>query len=36
VARQPDRAREEMANHLDRVSGELHAFVARHPGFFEE
>jgi len=36
AARQPDRAREEMANHLDRVSGELHAFVARHPGFFEK
>jgi len=36
MARQPDRAREEMANHLDRVSGELHAFVARHPDFFEE
>jgi DNA-binding GntR family transcriptional regulator len=36
AARQPDRAREAMANHLDRVAGELHAFVVRHPGFFEE
>lgn len=36
AARQPDRARGEMANHLDRVSRELHAFVFRHPGFFEE
>jgi DNA-binding GntR family transcriptional regulator len=36
AARLPDQAREAMANHLDRVSGELHAFVARHPGFFEE
>jgi DNA-binding GntR family transcriptional regulator len=36
AAHQPDRAREAMANHLDRVSGELHAFVAKHPGFFEE
>jgi DNA-binding GntR family transcriptional regulator len=36
AARQPDQARQAMANHLDRVSGELHAFVARHPGFFEE
>ena len=36
LAHQPDRAREAMANHLDRVSGELDAFVARHPGFFEE
>jgi DNA-binding GntR family transcriptional regulator len=36
AARQPDQARQAMASHLDRVSGELHAFVARHPGFFEE
>jgi DNA-binding GntR family transcriptional regulator len=36
AARQPDRARDEMANHLDRVSRELHAFVIRHPGFFED
>jgi DNA-binding GntR family transcriptional regulator len=36
AARQPDRAREAMANHLDRVAGELHTFVARHPGFFEK
>jgi len=36
AAREPDRAKGEMANHLDRVSRELHSFVARHPGFFEE
>jgi DNA-binding GntR family transcriptional regulator len=36
AARRPDRARDEMANHLDRVSRELHAFVLKHPGFFEE
>jgi hypothetical protein len=30
AARQPDRARDAMANHLDRVAGELHAFVVRH------
>jgi len=36
AARHPDQAREAMASHLDRVSRELHAFVARHPGFFEE
>jgi DNA-binding GntR family transcriptional regulator len=36
AARQPDQARNEMANHLDRVSRELHSFVTRHPGFFEE
>jgi DNA-binding GntR family transcriptional regulator len=36
AARQPDQARNAMANHLDRVSRELHAFVIRHPGFFEE
>jgi DNA-binding GntR family transcriptional regulator len=36
TAHQPDRARQAMASHLDRVTRELHAFVARHPGFFEE
>jgi GntR family transcriptional regulator, rspAB operon transcriptional repressor len=36
AARQPDQARAAMASHLDRVAGELHAFVTRHPGFFEE
>jgi DNA-binding GntR family transcriptional regulator len=36
TARQPDQARQAMASHLDRVARELHAFVARHPGFFEE
>jgi GntR family transcriptional regulator, rspAB operon transcriptional repressor len=36
AARQPDQARNQMANHLDRVSRELHSFVTRHPGFFEE
>jgi DNA-binding GntR family transcriptional regulator len=36
AAQKPERAREAMANHLDRVAGELHAFVIRHPGFFEE
>ena len=36
AARQPDRARHEMANHLDRVARELNTFVIRHPGFFEE
>jgi GntR family transcriptional regulator, rspAB operon transcriptional repressor len=36
AAREPDRAKGEMANHLDRVSRELHSFVARHPGFFED
>lgn len=36
AAREPDQAKSEMANHLDRVSRELHSFVARHPGFFEE
>ena len=33
--RDPERARAEMANHLDRVARELHAFVEKHPGFFE-
>ena len=32
----PDRAKGEMANHLDRVARELHAFVEKHPGFFEK
>src|SRR5262245_11322526 len=36
AAREPDQAKSEMANHLDRVSRELHSFVAKHPGFFEE
>jgi DNA-binding GntR family transcriptional regulator len=36
AARQPDQARNEMANHLDRVSRELHFFVTKHPGLFEE
>lgn len=36
AARAPDDAKSEMANHLDRVSRELHAFVGRYPGFFED
>ncbi|MGY0571362.1 GntR family transcriptional regulator [Bradyrhizobium sp. RDM12] len=36
AAHQPDQAKIEMANHLDRVSRELQAFVAKHPGFFED
>jgi DNA-binding GntR family transcriptional regulator len=36
AARKPDQAKSEMANHLDRVSRELHSFVARHPDFFED
>lgn len=36
AARAPDQAKSEMASHLDRVSRELHAFVGRHPGFFED
>ncbi|MEK9284948.1 MULTISPECIES: GntR family transcriptional regulator [unclassified Bradyrhizobium] len=36
AAHAPEQARSEMANHLDRVSRELQAFVAKHPGFFEE
>jgi GntR family transcriptional regulator, rspAB operon transcriptional repressor len=36
AAHQPDRAKTEMASHLDRVSRELQAFVAKHPGFFED
>lgn len=34
-AHDADRARQRMANHLDRVACELQAFVARHPDFFE-
>jgi DNA-binding GntR family transcriptional regulator len=33
--RDPERARREMAGHLDRVARELQAFVEKHPGFFE-
>jgi GntR family transcriptional regulator, rspAB operon transcriptional repressor len=36
AAHQPDQAKNEMANHLDRVSRELQSFVAKHPGFFED
>jgi DNA-binding GntR family transcriptional regulator len=36
AARDPDRARREMAGHLDRVLRELQSFVAEHPGFFEQ
>ena len=36
VARDPDQAKNKMASHLDRVSRELHVFVAKHPGFFED
>jgi len=36
AARQPVQAKSEMANHLDRVLRELHAYAAKHPGFFEE
>ena len=35
AAHETDRARGEMANHLDRVACELQVFVARHPDFFE-
>lgn len=35
AAHDAPRARQEMANHLDRVACELEAFVARHPDFFE-
>jgi hypothetical protein len=31
AAHEPDQAKREMANHLDRVSRGLHSFVARHP-----
>ena len=33
--RNPERARTEMASHLDRVARELNTFVEKHPGFFE-
>jgi DNA-binding GntR family transcriptional regulator len=36
AAHAPDKAKSEMANHLDRVMRELQSFVAKHPGFFEE
>jgi DNA-binding GntR family transcriptional regulator len=36
AAHAPDQAKNEMANHLDRVSRELQAYAAKHPGFFEE
>ncbi|WP_369720950.1 MULTISPECIES: GntR family transcriptional regulator [unclassified Bradyrhizobium] len=36
AAHEPDQAKNEMANHLDRVSRELQSFVAKHPGFFED
>jgi len=36
AAHKADQAKSEMANHLDRVARELHSFVARHPGFFDE
>jgi DNA-binding GntR family transcriptional regulator len=36
AARDPERARHEMAAHLDRVLRELQNFVAEHPGFFEQ
>jgi GntR family transcriptional regulator, rspAB operon transcriptional repressor len=35
AAHKADLARQEMANHLDRVTRELQTFVARHPDFFE-
>jgi DNA-binding GntR family transcriptional regulator len=35
AARRPDLARDEMADHLDRVSRELNVFVMRHPDFFD-
>jgi len=35
AAHDANRAREQMANHLDRVASEFHAFVTRHPDFFE-
>ncbi len=35
AAHQVDRARQEMANHLDRVTSELQPFVTTHPDFFE-
>ena len=36
AAREPARAKHEMANHLDRVSREPQAFASKHPGFFDE
>jgi GntR family transcriptional regulator, rspAB operon transcriptional repressor len=36
AARDPHTAQHEMANHLDRVARELHAFVAKNPSFFED
>jgi DNA-binding GntR family transcriptional regulator len=36
AGRDPQKAQHEMANHLDRVARELHAFVAKNPSFFEE
>ncbi|MET4258981.1 DNA-binding GntR family transcriptional regulator [Bradyrhizobium sp. S3.12.5] len=36
AAHEPDQAKNEMANHLDRVSRELQSFVVKHPGFFED
>ncbi len=36
AAHEPDQAKNQMANHLDRVSRELQSFVAKHPGFFED
>lgn len=33
--RDPERAKGEMANYLDRVAREPHAFAEKHPGFFE-
>jgi DNA-binding GntR family transcriptional regulator len=35
AAHDGNRARREMASHLDRVAAELQAFVTRHPDFFE-
>ncbi|WP_024509344.1 GntR family transcriptional regulator [Bradyrhizobium sp. ARR65] len=35
AAHDGNRARREMANHLDRVATELQAFVTRHPDFFD-
>ena len=35
AAQDADRARGEMANHLNRVAGELQIFAARHPDFFD-
>ncbi|KWV53201.1 hypothetical protein AS156_08505 [Bradyrhizobium macuxiense] len=35
AAHQADQAKNEMADHLDRVARELQSFAAKHPGFFE-